>query len=290
MYRRAEKSIVEFVDEYDLERGLVKEAARQYRYAAKSISEWAGRDLCVHELDADTFNRWVRALSEGHLSPSTVANRRRHLLALWRAAADRNLADEPPRSRRLRPVKVPYAPPRAWTVDEIRELLATCSRLRRTRKGKVQRSVLWSLALRVAWESGMRLTDVLRLRVDEIQPDGLAVTGQSKTRRPIVFRLSEPTLALLRDSLATHPRPLVVPWTSTKESFRRQFALVVKRAGVRKGSWKWIRRASATDVEKACPGAGAAHLGHAHGSAIAAKHYLDPYIIGTQRTAPTALS
>jgi integrase len=289
MYRQAEKTIAEFVDEYDLERGLVKEAARQYRYAAKSICDWAGRNVCVHELDADTFNRWIRDISESDLAPSTVANRRRHLLALWRAAADQNLSEEPPRSRRLRPVKIPYEPPRAWTVDEVRSLLHVCEKLRRTRKGKMPRSVLWTLAVRVAWESGMRLTDVLRLKVNEVQPDGVTVVGQSKTRRPVVFRLSQNTMAILGESLVTHPRSFVVPWASTKESFRRQFSLIVKRAGVRKGSWKWIRRASATDVEKSCPGAGATHLGHAHGSGIAVKHYIDPYILGAPSVKPTSL-
>jgi integrase len=286
MYGQA-KSVAQFVDQYDLERGLKKESARQYKTVARHISRWAGRELGVHEINPDVFNRWLRDLQETTVSPATVANRRRHLLALWRAAADHGLAEEPP--RRLRPAKVPYSPPRAWTVDEIKTLLATCRRLRRTRKGKMPRSVWWSLAVKVAWESGLRLTDVLRLRCDHIQPDGLVVMGQSKTGRPIVFRLSESTIALLNESLQTHPRKLVCPWTATKESFRRQFALIVRRAGIRKGSWKWIRRSSATDVEKACPGAGAAHLGHAHGSTIAARHYLDPYIIGAPRVQPTSL-
>lgn len=287
MYRRAEKALLEFVEEYDLERGLTKEAARQYRYAAKSISDWARKPVAVHELEPDTFNRWLRDLQEGHLSPNTVANRRRHLLALWRAAADRQLCEMPP--RRLRPVKVPYSPPRAWTVDEIRQLLTVTTRLGRTRKGKIPRSIWWTLAVRIAWESGMRLNDVLRLRVEDIQPDGLVVLGQSKTRRPTIFRLTPITMAMLNESLAKHPRKLACPWTSTKESFRRQFTLIVQRAGIRKGSWKWIRRSSATDVEKSCPGAGATHLGHAHGSTIAAKHYLDPYILGAPRVAPTPL-
>lgn len=287
MFRKAEKSVLDFADEYDLDRGLTKESARQYRYAAKSISDWAGRQMPIGELNAGTFNRWLRDIQSSHLSPDTVANRRRHLLALWRAAADAQLCEDPP--RRLRPAKIPYKPPRAWTVDEIRELLLVTAKLRRTRNGKIPRNIWWTLAVRVAWDSGLRGVDVLRLRCDDVQPDGLVVVGQSKTNRPTIFRLSGGTMQLLSESLKTHPRKTVLPWDATKESFRSQFSRIVRSAGIRKGTWKWIRRSSATDVEKSCPGAGASHLGHAHGSAIAAKHYIDPYILGAPRVAPTSL-
>jgi len=286
MYRQ--RNLIDFVEDYDLERGLTKEAARQYRYAAKSMDDWAGRNVSVNELDANTFNRWLRDIQESHLSPQTVLNRRRHLLAMWRAAADEGMCDEPP--RRLRPVKAPYQAPRAWTVEEVQAVLDVCKKLRRTRSGKIPRSTQWSLAVRVAWESGMRFVDVTRLKCDDIQPDGLVVIGQSKTARPTIFRLSPSTLLLLQESLKDHPRKLACPWASSKESFRRQFSLIVSRAGVRKGTWKWIRRSSATDVEKACPGAGASHLGHAHGSTIAAKHYIDPYILGAPRVTPTPIN
>lgn len=287
MFRRSEQSIHEFVEQYELERALTKEAARQYRYAAKSITDWAGGFCAVEALEPDLFNRWLRDLQEGNLSAATIANRRRHLLALWRAAADTGKCEQPP--RRLRPMKVPYVPPRAWTVDEVRAILAVCRGLRRTRQGKMQRDVFWSLAVRLAWESALRLTDLLRLRVEDVRPDGLVVMGQSKTNRPVAFRLSQQTLDALKASLEGDTRKLVLPWPSSRESFRRQFANVVRKSGVRKGTWKWLRRSSATDVEKACPGAGASHLGHAHGSVIAARHYLDPYIIGAPTVCPTAL-
>jgi integrase len=287
MFRRADSSVFQFVEAYDLERGLTKEAARQYRYAAKSVSDWAKRPVGVHELEPDLFNRWLRDIQSSHLAPNTVANRRRHLLALWRAAADKGLCQEPP--RRLRPAKVPYTPPRAWTVEEVRQLLAVASKLKRTRKGNVPRNVWWSLAVRISWETGLRLVDILRLRCDEVQPDGVMALGQSKTGRAIVCRLTPATVEMLRESLVAHPRKMICPWAKSAETFRSQFKRIVAKAGVRNGSWKWIRRASATDVEKGCPGAGAVHLGHAPGSAIAARHYLDPYIIGAPRTAPTSL-
>lgn len=281
-------TVADWVEEYDLQRALSPAGVRQYRYAAKSLDEWAGRAVGLRELDADLFNRWLRGLQDsGRLAPATVACRRRHLLALWRAAADERLSEEPP--RRLRPVRVPYVPPRAWTVDEVRAILAVCGTLRRTKAGEWDRADRWSLAVRIAWDTGLRLSDLLRLRVVDIQPDGRAVVGQSKTNRPVFCQMSPPTMEALRKSLEARPRRLAVPWEHSRESFRRQFGLIVRRSGVRPGTWKWVRRSSATDVELHSPGAGAAHLGHAHGSEIASRHYLDPFILGGHRATPTPI-
>lgn len=287
MYRRASIALLDFVMEYDLERGLKPEAARQYRVAVESVNKWAGRPLVADELEPDLFNRWVQHLQAGKNAPATIANRRRHLLTLWRAAADRGMCQDPP--RRLRPARVPYTPPRAWTVDEVKRLLEVAGTLRRTRQGKMNRATFWTLAIRIAWESGLRLGDALKLNAADIQPDGMVVMAQSKTSRPVVFRLTEKTRAMIEQSMQGRARAAVLPWPSTREAFRKQFALIVKKAGVRRGTWKWLRRSSATDVERLCPGAGAPHLGHARGSTIAARHYIDPYIVGAPLVAPTPL-
>ncbi|MEI8369798.1 MAG: tyrosine-type recombinase/integrase [Planctomycetia bacterium] len=282
-------TVADWVEQYDLQRALSPAGVRQYRYAAKSLDRWAGRAVGLQELDADLFNRWLRSLQEegSRLAPATVACRRRHLLALWRAAADERKAEEPP--RRLRPARVPWEPPRAWTCDEVRAILAVCEGLRRTKAGAFPRAEWWSLAVRIAWDTGLRLTDLLRIRAADIQPGGKIVLAQSKTNRGVVCQLAPSTMEALRQSLRTHPRRLAIPWASSRETFRRQFALMVRRAGVREGTWKWIRRSSATDVELHFPGAGAAHLGHSHGSEIAMRHYLDQVILQTTRPTPTPI-
>jgi hypothetical protein len=66
----------------------------------------------------------------------------------------------------------------------------------------------------------------------------------------------------LRATLEVCPRSLVCPWPASGETFRDQVERLVHRAGVRPGTWKWIRRGSGTDVELQARGAGHRHLGN----------------------------
>ncbi|MEI6239608.1 MAG: tyrosine-type recombinase/integrase [Planctomycetia bacterium] len=171
-------------------------------------------------------------------------------------------------------------PRECWTLEEVRKLVAACRSLPRMHPCGLRRSVWWGLAVRVAWDTGLRWGDMVRLRVDEIRGD-LVIVGQRKTRRPVCGRLAPSTVAALRESLDACPRQLVAPWTASHETFNAQVRRLVAKAGIRAGTWKWLRRAGATDVEIQAPGRGMSsrHLGHAPGSRIAEIHYLDPAII-----------
>jgi hypothetical protein len=68
-----------------------------------------------------------------------------------------------------------------------------------------------------------------------------------------------------------------------------QARILVAKAGIRAGTWKWLRRASGTDVEVQRPGAGSVHLGHAPGSRVFAESYADAEILGRQIPTPRPL-
>ena len=213
---------------------------------------------------------------------------RTQLLALWRAAADDYLC-EPPR-RRVRSQRCPWKPPVAFSRDELVQLVAASRSLPRCHPCGLRRSVWWELALRVAWDSGLRFGDMVALRVDQISESGMLAVPQSKTGRIVVVRLSAPTMDLARLSVAIAPRGVLLPWAASHETFAAQFRLLTRKANVRAGQWKWIRRGSATDVELQSPGAASAHLGHAPGSQIAARNYLDPLLLMRCGVGPRSLS
>lgn len=287
MFRRAgAQTLGEYARrDYSLTRDIQAGTLRQYVIVADLVERWAGRPVRLDELDERSVSEWLRDYS-ATVAPHTVKGKKSMLLALWRAAADDGLCEEP-RARRVRRVRVPEQVVTAWTLAEVEQLLAAAAGLPRRHRCGLRRAQWWDLAIRVAWDSGLRWGDLIRLTVAAVGPDGACTVVQSKTGRLATFRLSAGTLEALRASLAACPRSLVCPWPASGETFRAQVDRLVARAGVRPGTWKWIRRGSGTDVELQAPGLGHRHLGNSQSVFRAA--YEDRAVTGTGVPGPREL-
>ena len=84
-------------------------------------------------------------------------------------------------------------------------------------------------------------------------------------------------------------RELLFPWPHCDRHFSNMFTQIVKAAGIRPGTLKWLRRASATAVEAEQPGAAMAHLGH-RTPGLAYQSYVDPRQLGFNRASPPKLT
>jgi integrase len=270
--------LVDYVAVYGTGRELRADTLRQYAIAAERLEAWAGGPVMLADLTELLVSAWLRDYG-ATVKPATARSKRNQVVALWRAAADEYRCCPP--ARRIRAAKVPWQPRECWTIDEVRRLVQAAALLPRRTPCGMSRAEWFDLAVRVAWDTGLRWGDQTRLRADEIRDDGTFVVAQSKTRRPVCGRLSPSTMAALRASLRQYPRDLVTPWTASRETFGAQVRRLVARAGVRPGTWKWLRRGSATDVESQAPNKGMAarHLGHAPGSKVAELHYLSPAVV-----------
>jgi integrase len=269
--------VVDYVRVYATTHQLEAETIRQYVMTAERLEEWAGGVVMLTDLNELLLSAWLRDYA-ATVKPATVRAKRTQLMALWRSAADEYLCDPP--TRRVRSARVPWEPRRAWTIDEVNAMVRAAAGLRRSPAGGMPRAEWFDLAIRVAWDSGLRWGDLIRLRTADVHGN-VVVVSQHKTRRPVCGRLSPSTVAILEDSLRRYPRDLVAPWAASHETFNSQVRRLVARAGIRPGTWKWLRRGSATDVEIQAPGQGLAarHLGHAPGSRVAEIHYLDPAVV-----------
>jgi integrase len=286
MIRRASPTLGDFArDVYPLRRDIKESTHDQYLDSVRVFEKWAGAPIPLDTLDEDIVSRWLFAYSR-EAGPFTVKSKRSAILAIWRLAADEGLAQDPV-TRRIRAARTPEQIIVAFTMAEVEQLLAACRNLKRPHKCGLPRPVWWDLAIRTAWDTGLRWGDVIRLRASHVQTDGTIVSGQSKTSKVNVGKLSETTMAVLRDTLAACPRDLVCPWPATAETFRQQFGRLVRKAGVRAGTWKWLRRASGTDVEAQQPGAGHEHLGNTE--RVFRRHYADRSIIGRRIPSPRPL-
>jgi integrase len=273
----------EYLVEYGLTREICAEALRQYQIAVDLFDGWRseqglGERVRLDELNELEISAWLRDYSASGRAPATVRSKRVSIVSLWRNAADEGYVDPP--KRRIRSQKVILSPV-CWDSSEVVRLLNACSLLKRTHRCGLPRRLWWELAVRVAWDSGLRKGDLFNLRVDQIPESGLFGIIQSKTKRLQVCRLDEPTLELMHKTLKLCPRELVCPWPASHETFSEQVKRLVCLAGVRPGSWKWLRRASGTDVEVQQLGAAARQLGHRPGSAVTYQSYVDPVIVAT---------
>jgi integrase len=283
MFRRDGPSTLSaYARDYGLLHDVRANTVAQYVIAASIFERWAGAPVPLDQLDERSVSAWLRDYSAKQ-APSTVRSKRNQILALWRAAADEGLCEPP--TLRVRGVKVPRLPVEAWTFDEVVALLQAAGQVKRRHKCGLPRNVWWPLAIRVAWDTGLRWGDQIELPVSAVAPDGAVWWSQSKTGRVVVCRLSPSTVAALRASLSIAPRELVMPWPASHETFTDQVGRIVARAGVRPGTWKWLRRSSGSYVELQQPGAGGTHLGHAPGSRVFTDHYASPRIL--LRTIPS---
>jgi integrase len=289
MFRKAgPQTLGQYCASYSLFHDVAPETLRQYSISVSLFERWAGAPVPLTELDAESVSAWLRDYAATGVAAHTVKSKRCHILTMWRQASDEGLCDLP--ARRVRPVRVGWVPPTAWTVEEVQQLANTCAKLPRGHACGLRRSLWWELAVRIAWDSGLRLGDQLRLQVSQVSANGLITLSQHKTRYGHIGQLSPATMALLRHTLELVPRQLCTPWDGSGETFRRQVKLLVKKSGIRPGTWKWLRKASASDVERHHPGQGSRHLGHMPGSRIGPRHYFDPTIVQQQLAVPTPLA
>jgi integrase len=285
--RSGPATLGEYARDYGLLHDCRPETLRQYRITAKLYEQWAGGPARLDELDTQSVSAWLRDYA-ATVKPYTVRSKKAQILGLWRAAADEGLCDPP--GRRIRSVRCAKPVVQAWTLEEVEQLLAACRKLPRWHLCGLRRSVWWDLAIRFAWDAGVRWGDQMNFPVAAIRPDGFASWTQSKTGRVVTFRLSPGTMDALRLSLDVCQRDLVTPWPASRETFLDQLDRLVLKAGIRPGTWKWIRRSSATDVELQQSGAATAQLGHAPGSRIAYDSYVDASIVARARTFPRPLA
>lgn len=264
-------------------RTLGEGSEAQYVQAARTFSRWLCRPAMLADFTDDLVNDFLRSLARVH-APSYVRSRRTYLLAIWRFAAEDDLVPPP---RRIRRVGVPQRFPIAWERSEVERLLFASKLLIGSYpKLRCGRAAWWSLAIRVAWDSGLRRCDQTAVERQAVR-DGWLFAVQRKTEKAIPPRpLAPSTLAELDVALPANRR-LLCPWPYSEDHFCGEFRKIVEYSGL-VGTWHKLRRSSGTAVEAEHPGFGAAHLGDT--DAVFRRHYLDPRIAGVRVPGPRPLA
>lgn len=278
--------LTDYFERYSLQRTLAPSTETQYRHAIRCFSRGLNRPATLADLSDDHVNRFLRDFGRsGDYAPDYVRSLRYSLLALWNGAVDDRLIDPP---HKVRSISKAAKIPRAWNYTEVQRLSIAARRMPGVyRSLGCTRARWWDLAIRIAWDSGLRRGDQLTALRVECGGDGRLLIVQKKTNKPLPPRqLSSSTLDRL-DAFLPAKRRMLCPWPHSNTHFCDEFQRVVQLAGL-VGTWKKLRKSSGTAVEAEHPGFGAAHLGDT--DAVFRRHYLDPRIAGVRVPGPRPLA
>jgi integrase len=207
------------------------------------------------------------------LAAVTRANIRRELLTLWRFAFEHSYTDVPP--LRVCRIKATPPPPRAWSLDTLRKLLAAAEQDARPVSQRC-RGLLWRDMLPcwivIGYDTGLRFSDLLHLHESNIV-NGCVICTAQKTGKFTVRTISVAGLEYATRLSEKSPDGTLFKWALTRRRALRKWKEFLREQDV-VGSSRWLRRSGATYVEIANRGEAQRFLGHSNAS-LAPRHYLD---------------
>lgn len=256
-------TLVSYAERFILQRDLDVDYVQQIRSRCKLFEDWAGHAVMLEEMSDDLVNGFLVSL-KGKLSPRTIKGYRGTILAVWNSAAeDKQTRAFTPQPGRIRIEKVPEQIIDAWDKSEIKAILEAARSLPgfmpRT-NNKVLLSHWWDARLRVGYDTTLRHSDVMSLKKTDIRFDGVIEICQDKTGHRHIVQLSAKTLECVR--AVGGDSDFVFPWPWHREKFFRDLKAIRNRAGINRGTGKWLRRSGASYADAENPGAGKRLLGH----------------------------
>lgn len=270
-----ESTIADLSREYLLEIKAHRSAATHdaYERASRVHIIPALGALRIREGTVPRLERFLRTVEESTGTP-TARRCRIILQGMWALAVRHGAADTNP-ARDTSTITVAVKDPRALTVDELAALRAAAA-------GD------WDVAdfIDVALGTAGRISDVLALTWSDVDFKAMTVTltEQKKGGRRLLRHVPAFTIAALkaRKKRIQHGTTGDLVFPSSRgtvmdpSNFRRSWRAATKEAKVEWATPHVLRKTAATVLADALGDAVAAdHLGHAPGSSVTSKHYLE---------------
>lgn len=281
-------SFTGFVSTYASEHDIADSTAAQYLLAVKALERFAGRSLSLSDVAPDLINQHLRAMKVAGRADTTRHSRRRDLTLLLRAAIARGSLSGFDFDRVLR-VNVKDRVTRAWTRAQVEHLLGVAGKMPGEFTNGIPRAAWWRSYILAAWDSGLRACDLLSIEHDWIAAGGCFTIIQHKTGRRHRVQFAHVTREAIAESMAAAPRrALVWPLWGRREVFAKWAKRLLMSAEL-PGTLKWLRRSSATELERDHPGSAGRHLGHKT-PGMAERFYIDHDQLDLERPQPRPLN
>jgi integrase len=230
----------------------------------------------ISTVNRDTFNKFVDWLKNQPIAPETKKSRRRGMLTLLAYAYDQGWCKDP--LVRTRKISVPKRTPRAWSFAQVQHLVKTIDTMQNMRPvAGVPYCDWWSSLVMAAWDTGLRLGDLLSLTRDAIDEDGNVRKLQSKTQREHFVSTNKATMEVIARFTAKKSKTLIWNLDYPRRKFFSEFQRIMIAANL-KGSFKFLRRSAVTFAESQQPGAGQRLADH-QDSRTTRESYIDSTLI-----------
>ena len=255
-----------------------------YHHTLDRFRDFLGREAELADLDDLTVSRFLRWRAStphrGRLpSPASVVKDRTQLCAIWRLAAEKRLVGEFPSLARK---SVPHKIPKAYTLEEMRALLAAAS-ARPGNVGDLPAAWWWRTLLQVAYQTAERIGALQALTWGEVDSRTNSVIFLAATRKGRHRDILRPITPELSAELEQHrgaPGSLVWPWPYEYHYLWTVFRSMAERANVRPLGFHGLRKSAASYLA-AAGGDPTRLLDHAKPQTTI-RHYIDPTILQEQ--------
>jgi integrase/recombinase XerC/integrase/recombinase XerD len=221
-------------------RGLAARTRRAYAADLADLTEWAvARDLLPEATTLPDLRRYLAALTQRGLSPSTVARRVAAIRALFGALREHGAIEASPAQRLGSPKRGDYLP-RVLSAPDAGRLLDSTG-------GAGPLGLRDRAMFELAYGCGLRAEELVQLDVSDVDADRETLRVYGKGDKTRAVPIGEPallaTLAWLqrgRPRVVAHPDqgPLLVSRTGRRLStsdVRRRLSRWVDRAGIEGG-------------------------------------------------------
>jgi len=266
--------------------GCSADTIEQYRLAVK---HWASvhPNLPIASIDALTVAKFQAAMIVGR-SPASVNAYTRPVKAILRLSADQDnrLIERPPA---VKMIPERRRPPLAITIDELTKIMVYVSTLAGSIAG-YRRADWWRAVLLTAWETGLRLKQLMRLRTVDLLWEDCGIFSQAedaKDREGDWFPLQTRTLDAVR-VVYDQSRETLFPSAYAPSTAGKHLRSILDQSGIYapRGSgmaFHRLRRSKASYTELA---GGDAQRVMGHSARSVTERYLDPRIVGRAKQPP----
>lgn len=276
-------------------RGRSENTSRLYGCTLRAFGRFLDRPARIDDLDELVLARYLEHRAAA-VSPYTAEKERSQLVALAGMAWERRLIETKPTCP---PAPLPDRVPVAWSLDELRRLLAAAAdpatyfkrpgrppRFRRPAAAEVSttidarwRAEFFTALIPCLWETGERVGAMLEVRVEEYDRPHVLVRAEARKggKRDRLYRLTDETCDGIDRLVASRTTGLVFAWPLAKTLLWQNFGKVVKAAGLDgRGRVRFhqIRRSAASHY--AAAGGDAVEMLDHSSPKITKRWYLDP--------------